>query len=133
MNWGQKASSPAPPRGHLLGCALLRQEGGPLATLITRASGWCLTVKLVLDDVVEDLQEEEDQVVVLGGREEEPGGGEGLQQVQQLVGSHHGQALEVGGHCRGGASSLLGPPPHQAIPEHPGPTWNNRLLLSIPP
>ena len=91
----------------------------------------CLTVKLVLDDVVEDLQEEEDQVVVLGGREEEPGGGEGLQQVQQLVGGHHGQALEVGGHCRGGVGSLLGPPP--TTPAHPGPGWDTMLLLPHPP
>lgn len=51
------------------------------------------TIKLVLDDVVENLQEEEDQVVMLGSREEEPGCGEGLQQVEQLVGCHHGQAF----------------------------------------
>ena len=37
-----------------------------------------LTIKLVLDDVVKDLQQEEDQVVVLCRGEEEPGGGEGL-------------------------------------------------------
>lgn len=44
-----------------------------------------LTVKLILDDIVEDLQKEEDQVMVLGGREEEPGCGEDLQEVEQLV------------------------------------------------
>lgn len=33
---------------------------------LCRGTGQCLTIKLVLDDVVEDLQEEEDQVVVLG-------------------------------------------------------------------
>lgn len=49
--------------------------------------GPSLTIELVLDDVVEGLQQEEDQVVVLGSGEEEPGGGEGLQQVQQLIGS----------------------------------------------
>ena len=49
----------------------------------------------MLDDVVEDLQQEEDQVVVLGGGEEEPEGGEGLQEVQHLIGCHHGQALQV--------------------------------------
>lgn len=108
----------------------------PLNTLIpprgqARGLGWCLTIKLVLDDVVEDLQEEEDQMVVLGSREEEPGGGEGLQQVQQLVGGHHGQALEVGGHCRGGAGSLLGAP--KAIPAHPGPEQDKMLQLLNPP
>lgn len=61
-------------------------------------------------------------MVVLGSGEEEPGGGEGLQQVQQLIGSYHGQALEVGGHCRGGASSLLSPP---AIPAHPWPAGHD--------
>lgn len=58
-----------------------------------------LTIKLILDDVVEDLQEEEDQVMVLGGGEEEPGCGEGLQEVEQLVGRHHGQTLQVGRNC----------------------------------
>ncbi|KAG7275869.1 LOW QUALITY PROTEIN: hypothetical protein CRUP_033282 [Coryphaenoides rupestris] len=42
-----------------------------------------------------DLKQEEDQVVVLDGGEEEPGGGEGLQQVEQFVGRHHGQALQI--------------------------------------
>lgn len=54
-----------------------------------------LTIKLILDDVVEDFQQIEGQVVVLGQGEQEPGGGEGLQQVEQLVGRHHGQALEI--------------------------------------
>jgi len=54
-----------------------------------------LTVELVLDDVVEDLQQEEDEVVVLPRGEEEPGRGEGLQEVQQLVGRQHGEALQV--------------------------------------
>lgn len=58
-----------------------------------------LTIKLVLDDVVEDLQEEEDQVMVLGGGEEEPGCGEGLQEVEQLVRRHHGQTLQIGRDC----------------------------------
>lgn len=58
-----------------------------------------LTIKLILDDVVEDLQEEEDQVMVLGGGEEEPGCGEGLQEVEQLVSCHHGQTLQVGRNC----------------------------------
>lgn len=69
-----------------------------------RGSGQRLTIKLVLDNVVEDLQKEEDQMVVLRCREEEPGGREGLEQMQELVGSHHGQALEVGRHCKGGVS-----------------------------
>lgn len=54
-----------------------------------------LTIKLILDDVVEDFQQIESQVVVLGQGEEEPGCGEGLQQVEQLVGRHHGQTLEI--------------------------------------
>lgn len=58
-----------------------------------------LTIKLILDDVVKDLQEEEDQVMVLGGGEEEPGCGEGLQEVEQLVSRHHGQTLQVGRNC----------------------------------
>lgn len=57
-----------------------------------------LTIELVLDYVVESLQEEEDQVMVLRRREQEPAGGEGLQQVEQFVGSHHGEALQVGRH-----------------------------------
>ncbi len=55
-----------------------------------------IAVKLVLDDVVEDLQEEEDQVVVAGVAEEEPGRAEGLQQVEHFGGRHHGQRLQVG-------------------------------------
>lgn len=55
-----------------------------------------LTIKLILDDVVENLEQEENQVVVLGGGEEEPGGGESLQEVEQLVGRDHGQALQIG-------------------------------------
>lgn len=41
-----------------------------------------LTIKLVLDNVVESLKKEEDKVVVLNGGEQKPGGGEGLQQVE---------------------------------------------------
>lgn len=33
--------------------------------------------------------------MVLGCREQEPAGREGLQQVEQFIGSHHGQALQV--------------------------------------
>ena len=66
-----------------------------------------LTVKLVLDDVVEGLKQEKDQVVVLGGREEEPIGGKGLQEMEQLIGCHHGQALQIGGHCRGAGGRVL--------------------------
>ena len=99
------------------GCVLLRWEGvlAHCPPRIPRHQGRAgglgrrLTIKLVLNDVVEDFQEEEDQVVVLRGGEEEPGGGEGLQQVQQLVGSHHGQALEVGRHYRGAVGLLPGP------------------------
>lgn len=58
-----------------------------------------LTIKLVLNDIVESLEEEEDEVVVLGCREQEPGGGEGLQQMQQFIGGHHGKALQVRRHC----------------------------------
>lgn len=49
-----------------------------------------LTVKLILDDIVEDLQKEENQVMVLGGGEEETGCGEDLQEMEQLVCCHHG-------------------------------------------
>lgn len=52
-----------------------------------------LTIKLVLDYVVKSLQEEEDQVMVLRRGEQEPAGGEGLKQVEQFIGSHHGEAL----------------------------------------
>ena len=60
------------------------------------------TIKLVLDEVVEGLQEVEDKVVVLWLGTEEPGGGEGLHQVQETGAGHHGQRLEVRGHCREG-------------------------------
>lgn len=52
-----------------------------------------LTVKLILDNIVESLEKEEHKVMVLGDRVQEPAGGEGLQQVEQLIGCHHGQAL----------------------------------------
>ena len=39
-----------------------------------------LTVKLVLDDVVEDFEEEEDEVVVGRAGVQEPGRAEGLRQ-----------------------------------------------------
>lgn len=58
------------------------------------------TVKLVLDYIVESLEKEEYKVMVLGCREQEPAGGEGLQQVEQFIGCHHGQALQVRRHCR---------------------------------
>lgn len=58
------------------------------------------TVKLVLDYIVESLKKEEHKVMVLGCREQEPAGGEGLQQVEQFIGCHHGQALQVRRHCR---------------------------------
>lgn len=54
-----------------------------------------LTIELILDDVVEDLQQEENQVMVLVGGEEEAGRGKSLQEVQQLVGCDHGQALQI--------------------------------------
>ena len=60
----------------------------------------CLpTVKLVLYDVVEDLQQKEDEVVVVGRREQEPGRGERLEKVQQLGGRHHRESLQVRRHC----------------------------------
>ncbi len=59
-----------------------------------------LTVKLVLDDIVESLEKKEHKVMVLGCREQEPAGGEGFQQVEQFIGCHHGQALQIGRHCR---------------------------------
>ncbi len=43
-----------------------------------------LTIKLVLDHVVEDFKQEEDQLVVVGSGEEKPGLTEGLGQVDQL-------------------------------------------------
>ena len=57
-----------------------------------------LTIELVLDDVVEDLEEVEDEVVVGRLGEEEPLGGEGLHQVHQPRTRHHRQALQVGRH-----------------------------------
>lgn len=89
---------------HQVGVACEADLGG------TSVQGWYLvgwgdvcglTIKLILDDVVEDLQEEEDQVMVLGGGEKEPGCGEGLQEVEQLVSRHHGQTLQVGRNCGG--------------------------------
>lgn len=64
-----------------------------------------LTVKLVLDNIVERLEKEEHEVMVLRRREQEPAGGEGLQQVEQFIGCHHGQALQVGRHCRRGRNN----------------------------
>ena len=55
------------------------------------------TVKLILDDVVEDLEEVEDEVVVGRLGKEEPLGGEGLHQVHQPRTRHHRQTLQVGG------------------------------------
>lgn len=51
----------------------------PVRDLLTGAVFPLLTIKLILDDVVEDFQQIEGQVVVLGQGEEEPGCGEGLQ------------------------------------------------------
>lgn len=58
-----------------------------------------LTIKLILDDIVESLEKKKHEMVVLGYREQEPGGGEGLQQVEQFVGSHHRKTLQVRRHC----------------------------------
>lgn len=57
-----------------------------------------LTIKLVLNDIIEGLQQEEDQVVILRCRKQEPGGGERLQEMQELVGRNHGKTLQVGRH-----------------------------------
>lgn len=57
-----------------------------------------LTVKLVLDNVIKSLQQKEDQVMVLSSREQEPVGGEGFQKMEELIGCHHGQTLQVRGH-----------------------------------
>lgn len=57
-----------------------------------------LTIKLVLDNVIKGLQQKEDQVVVLSSREQEPIGGEGFQKMQELIGCHHGQTLQVRRH-----------------------------------
>ena len=40
-----------------------------------------LTVELILNDVVEDLQEEEDEVVICVISEQEPRGGERLERM----------------------------------------------------
>lgn len=48
-----------------------------------------LTIKLVLDNVVESLEKEKNQVMVLSCREQEPGGGKGLQQVEQFISCYH--------------------------------------------
>lgn len=64
------------------------------------SQGSIFTIKLVLDNVVESLEKEEHEVVVLRRREQEPAGGESLQQVEQFIGRHHGQTLQVRGHCR---------------------------------
>lgn len=41
-----------------------------------------LTIKLVLNYVVENFQQEENEMMVLDSREQEPGGGESLQEMQ---------------------------------------------------
>ena len=56
------------------------------------------TVKLVLDNVVEDLQEEKDEVVVVGRREEEPRRAERFQQVEQFGAGHHRESLQIRRH-----------------------------------
>ena len=38
-------------------------------------------------------------MVVLGGGVQEPAPGESLQKVEEFVGSHHAQTLQVRGHC----------------------------------
>lgn len=104
--------------GQLVEHVALADDGVHQVAVPWRQSGWmferlqnnrscaascCLafpTIKLVLDYIIESLEEEEDKVVVLGGGEEEPAGGEGLQQVEQFVGSHHGEALQVRRHCK---------------------------------
>lgn len=45
----------------------------------------CLTIKLVLYDIIEDFQQEKDQVVVGSIREQEPGSGESLQQFNNVI------------------------------------------------
>lgn len=57
-----------------------------------------LTIKLVLDNIVESLKKKENQVMVLGCREQEPAGRKGFQQVEQFISCYHGEALQVWGH-----------------------------------
>lgn len=57
-----------------------------------------LTIKLVLNDVIEGLQQEEGQMVVLRSRKQEPVCGERLQEMQELVGRNHGKTLQVRRH-----------------------------------
>lgn len=56
-----------------------------------------LTIKLILNDVVERLEKKKDEVMVLCDREQEPGCGKGLEKVEQFIGSDHRQALQIGG------------------------------------
>lgn len=57
-----------------------------------------LTVKLVLNDIIEGLQQEEDQMVVLRCRKQEPVCGERLQEMKELVGRNHRKTFQVGRH-----------------------------------
>ena len=54
-----------------------------------------VTVKLVLDDVVQHLKQEEHQVVVGLVRQQEPGSGECFHKMNQLAGCCHGHGLQV--------------------------------------
>lgn len=60
----------------------------------------CLTIKLVLDNIIKGLQQKEGQVVVLSSGEQEPVGGEGFQKMQEFIGCHHGQTLQVRRHYK---------------------------------
>ena len=55
-----------------------------------------VSIKLILYQVVQHLKEEEDQLVVGFVGEKEPGRGECLDQVEELAGGRHGEALDVG-------------------------------------
>ncbi len=58
-----------------------------------------LTIKLILNDVVEDFEQEENEVVVGRAGVQEPRRAERLQQVQQLRARYHAQRLQVRRHC----------------------------------
>ena len=57
-----------------------------------------LTIKLILNDIVECLEEVEDEVVVGGFGVEEPRGREGLHQVKETSACDHGEGLQVWRH-----------------------------------
>lgn len=59
-----------------------------------------ITIKLVLNDVVENFQKKKHQVMIVRSGKQEPRRAERLQKMEQLRAGHHGQRLQIRGYCR---------------------------------